>query len=312
MKNFIPLSTILALAFLVLIWLLNRILVKKSIFDYIYGQDGRPSTSKFQFFVFTFAFVFSFAVLHIYLWYVTGFFRLIDGVPQNILIAMGFSCVTFVGAKAITTSNLSAGKIVKQTLTGKTNWMSLVCDDNDNLDFSKFQMLIWTLVAVLVFIFQTYGIIDDIKIKPLPPDYVKHHIDAVTGNYTFEMPDISTSLMVLMGLGQGTYLGKKLIIAPIPVLTAIIVVKPASSGAVNPELTIQGGDFGNTRGNNQVLIDGIALGQAAVISVWSANAITFNPGPNHPNGHPFTVGQVIQISVLINGFNSSNSLAFTF
>jgi hypothetical protein len=88
------------------------------------------------------------------------------------------------------------------------------------------------------------------------------------------------------------------------------VTKPATLAA-NPLLRILGSEFGSQAGN-QILIDGMPLGPAATISAWTTTAITFDPGPKHPNGQPFAVGQLIQVSVIINGVNSSNTLPFTF
>lgn len=320
-------STAISIGFLLALWLLNNILIgkSKSILDYFKGKDGRASTSKFQFFVFTFAFVFAFVLIHTFIWFVTRHFVLIDNIPKNVLLAMGFSGVTFVGAKAITVTQISTGKLSKPDIsdpkpvtTGApavpppstqpvvNSWTFLVTDDDGNLDFSKFQMLIWTLIAVTIFIINAYQIICDLT----PPKEI-----ALLKGYkmpTPTLPDINDALMVLMGLGQGAYLGKKLVLAPTPRLTGISVAVAAAADMINPTIQIIGGDFGGQQAGSQILFDGMPLPPKAVVKTWSASAITFDPGPNHPNGTALKSGQIVQVSLLINGIASSNTLPFTF
>jgi hypothetical protein len=327
------LSTLIAIAFVYGIWILNRMIIgrKTSILGYFRGQDGRASTSKFQFFVFTFAFVFSFVLMHTYCWFVAKHFILIDTIPPNVMLAMGFSCVTFVGAKAITTTQISSGKLDKGAIPAppagdvaaaappvpgsaptKDSWIFLVSDDNGDLDLSKFQMLIWTLIAVIIFIINAYQIIDYIHVMG-----GKKFLDTYDPNaaHAYQLlPDISGALMVLMGLGQGAYLGKKLVLAPVPRLTGLSVATPPPDGKVTPVvIQIMGGDFGDKLGN-QILIDGMPVPGAPdkTVVAWTANSIKFDPGPNHPNGTAFKAGQLIQVGVLIGGVTSSNTLPYTF
>jgi hypothetical protein len=316
MDSKILVSTLIAIAFVFGIWILNRIIIgrKTSILGYFTGQDGRASTSKFQFFVFTFAFVFSFVLLHTYCWFVAKHFILIETIPPNVMLAMGFSSITFVGAKAITTTQISSGKLDKGAPT-KDSWTFLVSDDNGDLDLSKFQMLIWTLIAVIIFIINAYQIIDCIHGMGVVDGkkYLDKYDPSATHPYQL-LPDISGALMVLMGLGQGAYLGKKLVLAPVPRLTGLSIATPPPDGKVTPVvIQIMGGDFGDKLGN-QILIDGMPVPGAPdkTIVAWTANSIKFDPGPNHPNGTAFKAGQLIQVGVLISGVTSSNTLPYTF
>jgi len=77
------------------------------------GADGRLSTSKFQFFIWTGVVVFAYILL----------FSSIDEkhrailsrIPTNVLLVMGFSVTTAVGAKGITVSYLNSGQIAKSS-----------------------------------------------------------------------------------------------------------------------------------------------------------------------------------------------------
>src|SRR5580658_7249121 len=62
------------------------------------GADGRPSTSKTQFFLWTVMIIFSYVAINVARWS-HGYFDPIDEFPQNILIAMGMSIGTAISAK---------------------------------------------------------------------------------------------------------------------------------------------------------------------------------------------------------------------
>lgn len=320
--NAIFYATLVALVFVFVFWAFGRVLLTgtaKRMTNYIIGADGRASTSKFQFYVFTFAFLFVFVLISTFLYIATGHFVMISDIPPHVLTAMGFSSITFVGAKAITTTQISAGKVVKAGLSAdaaSTNspWMYLVTDDDGNLDLGKFQMLIWTLLAVIIFIIGAYQIICNL----LPPGAV--HVKVLInipaqkgdGDHSGLLPDINEALMVLMGLGQGTYLGHKLVLSSAPRLTGIAVTKAAVAPDVNPVLTITGGDFGEKPNGSQILIDGKPLAIVIPDENWARDSITFDPGKNQPDGTPFTKGQLVNIGVIIGGIRSSNTLPFAF
>src|SRR5687768_8507738 len=67
----------------------------------IVGKDGRPSSSKCQFFLWTGAFLFTFVAFFVARW-VFEEVKPIGDIPQNVLIAMGLSITTLTAAKGIT------------------------------------------------------------------------------------------------------------------------------------------------------------------------------------------------------------------
>ncbi len=162
------------------------------------GTDKRPSTSKFQFCLWTAAVVFGYLAIFA----ANGWKPLTNGVPQNLLIAMGISAATAVSAKAVTTTNLAKGKTKPAydaaaaraaapgaPRTAATTPGGVFQSDDGTPDLGKIQMVIWTLIAIGVFLSQ-----------------VSVHVKAPDG----QLPDIERSLMILMGLGHSAYVGKKI------------------------------------------------------------------------------------------------------
>ena len=119
-------------------------------------------------------------------------FDAINEIPKNVLIAMGMSVISAAAAKSITVSYFSTGCITKSVVpSGSSSFGAIFQDDAGFPDFSKVQMIAWTFIAIV-----TYLIAVGSKI---------HQRDYSS------LPDIDSALMVLMGLGHGAYLGKKLV-----------------------------------------------------------------------------------------------------
>jgi hypothetical protein len=250
------------------------------------GADFRPSTSKFQFLLWTAATVFSYVATYVarYPYHPDP---LLAEFPRNVLIAMGLSITTVVGAKGITVSYLSNGRIVKSTpqqmaAAGQRRtsqgFAALVQDDDGVVDLTKVQMLAWTFIALFIYLRET-----------------KRLVGLPTGPTT--LADIDGSLMVLMGLGQGAYLGKKLVAIDVPRLTRV----DKAAGTV----TIDGEGLGSTPGT--VLLDGFPLQS----QTWTETRLTFDLPAQHPSGQAWPAGGVgsrtVQMSVLVGG-QSSNTL----
>lgn len=160
------------------------------------GDDGRLSSSKLQFFVWTAVTIYTYVGLAVDR---LGHVTCAGGVlPRNVLLAMGLSLTTAVAAKVIVVGYQNTGQkpapnLVKPTLDLKY----LVMSDSGVPDLTKIQMLAWTGVAVFVYLLD------------LSQNFAGYVTCSVGAGACF--PDIDTSLMVLMGLGQGAYLGFKLV-----------------------------------------------------------------------------------------------------
>jgi len=96
-------SYLTGLAGLVVLWLIVLIATGKNLWALIMGEDGRPSTSKFQMLVWTAAVVFAFLAIF-QIRFSSGYLKVLPDVPTNLLIAMGISVATTVSAKSIAVS----------------------------------------------------------------------------------------------------------------------------------------------------------------------------------------------------------------
>ena len=108
-----------------------------------------------------------------YIWLVTGD----RGIAPSLLALMGISAVTAIAAEAIPTR-------------GRTNtasagfWQDLVTDERGTVALDRFQIVAWTVVLGGVFFFSVL--------------------------WDLTMPEYSPTMLALMGISSGTYLGFKL------------------------------------------------------------------------------------------------------
>ncbi len=143
------------------------------------GADGRPSTSKFQWTIWTAVVLFAYSAIY-FSRARNGSWDALPNVPPNILLVMGFSTTTMVVAKGITTQYVANGRVVKPA----GGQGGLLSDDIGQSDLSKVQLVMWTLLAI--------GIYLAIVVK---------QVSAVATGSSVQgsnvgLPDIDSSLMV--------------------------------------------------------------------------------------------------------------------
>jgi hypothetical protein len=208
-------SYLTGLAGLAALWLIVLVATNKHPWDLVIGEDGRPSTSKFQMMVWTAAAVFSYLAIY-QIRFSSGFGQDLPVTPTNLLIAMGISVVTAVSAKSIAVSSQAKSDAAAKTAvadaakaglppppTPPRSLSGIFADDSGKPDLGKVQVVLWTVIAVGVFLSNVFVLIH----SPGCP-----HIDPQTkiATYPLGLPDISQTLMILMGLGHGAYIGKKI------------------------------------------------------------------------------------------------------
>lgn len=261
----------------------------------ISGADGRPSTSKLQWFIWTVVVIFSYIVLYAAK-AMNGHFEPISEISENLLIAMGFSIVTMAAAKGITVSYIASGRIVKTTdVDHKSIDLGPIFKDDENFpDLSKIQIMAWTLISVVIYLISVVH-----QVNVFNDDPSKAPI----------LPDIDPALMVLMGLGQGAYLGKKLTTTTIATMPRIDNLSPFS-GKTKAEITITGMSFGESQKDSLITIDGSPLSVLATLW-WQDNLIRFILPDKHPNGENWSNGQQITIRIKVGGIEINNTLPFT-
>ena len=185
---------------LILIYFLFRLISGTwNIFSLALGADGRLSTSKCQFLLWTAAVLFVFLSLL----FSHGDSTFSADLPQNILLAMGFSLTTAVGAKYIAINQPSTQPL-GDTGPSTMNPQYLIADNNGRLDLNKAQMLAWTVVGIGAFLLDFASGWGGYAACVATPASA-----TTSANPCF--PGIPQALMVLMGLGQGAYLGGKIV-----------------------------------------------------------------------------------------------------
>jgi hypothetical protein len=258
------------------------------------GEDGHSSTSKFQFWLWTGVVIFSYGVV----WVaraLRGVYDPVQDIPSNLLIAMGLTVVTAVGAKGITVSYLSNGQLGKQP-KGSASPSDLIQDDAGNLDLSKVQMLAWTLIAIGSYLGLLIATVNSFLLLP----------DAAVPANLVGLPDIAPALMVLMGLGQGAYLGQKLVTTTTPRLTKI----GPSTGGDGQQITILGTGFGSTQAAGGGLITLNDTPWPGDANTWADSQITFTLPLTGPDRKLWPANKPIMIGVLSGGQTSANDLQF--
>jgi hypothetical protein len=267
----------------------------------IRGEDGRLSTSKFQFFLWT--------GVVIFVWVEIFVAQAIPGalacttssnpaVPANVLLAMGFSVITLATAKGVTSAYVYAGRTAKGS-NNPWSWSDLVCgDDGSRPDLSKIQMLVWTIIASASYLYTSLArvVVYTHGTSPGPP---------------CGLPDIDPALMALMGIGQGAYLGTKI------VQTATVILRSLSKPQTyaGDTVTINGSGFGNQTGS--VYFGRVAAVLAADQPAWTETAIkVIVPAIDSADNQPFKPGDTVMVGVLLTGADGTsstgNTLPFTY
>jgi hypothetical protein len=173
-------------------------------------------------------------------------------------------------AKAITTGYVASGRVSK-TADGNGG---VLTDDDGHSDLAKTQLVGWTVIGAIVYLVGVF------------------HADPTKG-----LPDIDGALMVLLGLGHGAYIGKKLVTTDTPqILSLTALTRPGQS------VVITGSGFGTQVGT--VLIDDHALVGASL--QWEDTKITFTLSPTHPNGSAWREGQIVTVAVNAGGQSAAN------
>ena len=274
-------------AALLLAWVLYGLLAGTwNIWRLVIGVDGRASTSKLQWFLWTVVIVFA----YVSIWAaraLEGSFEPITEIPQNLLIAMGLSVTTMAAAKGITASYVASGRVIKTSADPEERrdrgLGPIVASDGHDPDLSKVQMMIWTLTAIVIYLFAV--------------------VDQIGGAHV--LPDIDATLMVLMGLGQGAYLGKKLVTTVTPRLTGL----SPGQGEPRTRITISGLAFGSEQNGSLITLDRHPIAPQGV--VWADTQIQFSLPETPPGGQGWKPGQRVLFGLIVGGQESVNTLPFT-
>jgi hypothetical protein len=255
------------------------------------GVDGRLSLSKVQFYAWTVTIVYCYSVLALYRFEVAWTPQcILDAVaqlgaltvPSNVWIVLGMSAGTLVGAKGITNAQVRSNLISKTRVQPRVRVSDLFWDDTSNsFSLSNLQMLVWTFVAISVYLLAIYSsingqnaiyehLLSQTSFPPVSTDLISR-LSAYPGlHFVQGIPDVDITLLVLMGLSQATYLGNKLTIVTPPAIYSL----SANPVRADSTISINGNNFGNTPTTGQVILNGSIL-PASQIMGWADSQISF-------------------------------------
>jgi hypothetical protein len=221
MSPFIVKISGLVIVFL-LFWLIRRIFApNKSFTEFFLGDNGHYSLSRVQACVWAYIIMsYQVSVLvclcNINFDVAAKLFTLVFS--QEVLWLLGLSLGTYVTVKGIAVNQQQATPQSTTPVTVTRNWADLV-SVNGQLDLSRFQMLIWTLIAVVAFMISYFHYLSDIMQSAITANTTDPTtLIAALGKYfpawgvdDKELPTVDMSFIVLMGLSHGTYIGRKLV-----------------------------------------------------------------------------------------------------
>jgi IPT/TIG domain len=243
------------------------------------GSDGRPSTSKLQWLLWLAAILFAYVVLYA-VRAKQGHYDALSRVPVHLLTILGFSTGTAAAAKGITSAYTRNNRLVKPD-PGVGNQGGILQDDTGIPELAKIQMMGFTFVALGIF-FATLA----------------HHI--VSNPPNTQLPDVDASLLVLMGISQGGYLGKKLVTFGSPLLFAPATKTVQPGGTV----TLEGAGLGTQASGSVLTVNEIPIAPTSL----SDTSVVFNvPAVDPVTQQAWVTPKTIRLAV-ISGGQSTNTV----
>jgi len=244
-------AILIGVAFLVVVYVVTAFITGHWRFKELFnGFDGFASTSKLQWLLWLIALLFGYVALWV-LRAEHGDYTALSDIPVNTLTVLGFSTGTAAAAKGITAGYVQTGKVAKTGVPANPTSATtggIFQDDSGGPELAKIQLMAFTIIAIGIFLATVF-----------------HQI--AIGDIKDGLPNIDSSLLVLMGISQGGYLGKKLVTFGTPVLFA----PNPLSGPPGAAVTVTGTSLGAQQGNSQLLLNGASI----AVTAWSDTSIQF-------------------------------------
>lgn len=149
------------------------------------GRKAMFSLARVQLTYWTFIVLGSF----IFIGMITGDY--LNSMNDNVLALMGISVGTSLGSSII--DNGASGTVPRAALPSSGTWWRDILNDGKDISIHRFQMSAWTIVLGIVFLHQVYS--------------------------RLAMPELPVTLLALMGISAGTYLGLKVTLETPPAST---------------------------------------------------------------------------------------------
>jgi hypothetical protein len=197
--------------------------------DIIRDDNWYPSLSLFQFVIWTS--IIAFLYFGVYLTRIFGgYIGFPPTPPSNLLTLMGISVAVPVVSNGVSTFKYGAtGKdttLSPQEII-KNHPLSTMLEENNKPSLSRFQMFIWTWIGITIYLAIFFVMIT----KPGTLQAVEN----------LHLPDIDPTLVLLMGLSQGAYVGGKLVASQSMEITKINPPKAKTGDTIS----VFGNKFGD-------------------------------------------------------------------
>jgi hypothetical protein len=286
-------AILIGIAFLVVVYVAIALITGHwSLKELFTGFDGFGSTSKLQWLLWLIVILYGYVALWV-LRAENSDFKVLTDIPVNVLTVLGFSTGTAAAAKGITAGFVQTGKVSKPaasdpsapTKPSAATTGGIFQDDSGGPELAKIQLMAFTLLGIGVFLTAVF-----------------HQI--AVGDLQDGLPNIDSSLLVLMGISQGGYLGKKLVTFGTPTLFA----PSPLSGAPGTPVTVTGSGLGASQGTTQLLLHGGPIKPTK----WSDSSITFTVPDEDPATGVAWASKPMPVDLTVSMMGQSgNSATFT-
>jgi hypothetical protein len=206
-----------------LLWIVYRVVNGSWRFWHLaLGVDGRYSSSLFHGLCWTVVVLTSYLTLYLARVH-AGSTDALGTIPPNVLTALGLSLGTTATAAGITSGAIARNPRHKSLApVAERSFRTLVEDDEHNPNLPKAQLMVWTFVALGIYLVATV-------------DAVSRTMATTNLALLPALPDIDTTLLVLSGIGQASYLATKAVAAPGPdAATREAAAAPTVPGSAGP------------------------------------------------------------------------------
>jgi len=180
---------LISIVSIVIIILVFKKLSKRSLKEIIQNDAGYPTLSKFQFLLWTLVVAFTYLAIQIIIVIGTDYSGdyLIQDIPENLLAMMGIS----VAVPIIASKKVAIAKKINKEDT-RQYFGSMFYNIQGKLDLARLQMFLWTIIGIGIYLHVVFD-----------------QIMTLSSTEELFLPDVSPTLLILMGLSQGAYLGSK-------------------------------------------------------------------------------------------------------
>jgi len=262
---------------------------KRNVKEIYIGKDGVSSTSKAQFLLWTVVVIYAYVVVVLDGFLNHGWLDLTPEVPDNLLMVMGLASLTALGAKGITTNYKNTGLV----FTLDSSKGGLLLEDDGYPSLAKIQLAAWNLIASGIFLAKVLdGVVN-------------------SGTWVAGLNDIDSTLLVLIGIGDASYLGKKISDKEDPKAPRLTSINP-NEGGKDESISITGINFGKSSDDGLLFIEDREYKikvDSSSSSSWNENMIKFKLTGLDPELKNFSARKM-KIGLRAGELDSVNDLEF--